>query len=277
MITVLIIIAHAVRLIVARVWPRAREEHESLDSTDSELSGYSCDGEQSSQSHHVSEEFKLYEGDKPSENMESFVVSKPVSQGGFSGGYCTYLETSASLKQEQTDGWLSDNATADANSVTEIEEGSYRKLTLAAMTSADDGDLYDDFKSMWLKSSKQLNPTLRSTLYSIFRQRPDVYAFLLHCARKSSARQSITKLVLSEFVQYKKSSKEKDSIPEPQVEHQLEALQICTRSHPIIFHDMCSIFNLDTAPLDNKIQLIQTLHQTSGKHKEVRKYYTFNF
>ena len=269
MITVLIIIAHAVRLIVAQVWPRAREEHESPDSTHRELSGY----EQSSQSHHVSEEFKLYEGDKPSEDMESFVVSKPVSQGGFSAGYSTYLEASASLKQEQTDGWLSDDATADTNSVTEIEEGSYRKLTLAAMTSADDGDLYDDFKSMWLKSSKQLTPTLRSTLYSIFRQRPDVYAFLLHCARKSSARQSITKLVLSEFVQYKKSSKEKDAIPEPQVEHQLEALQICTRSHPIIFHDMYYIFNLDTAPLDNKIQLIQTLQQTSGKHKEVRKNY----
>ena len=277
MITVLLIVAHAVRLIVAQVWPRARQDHEAPNSTDRELSGYNCNAEQPSQSHHVSEKFGLYEGEKPSEDTESFVVSKPVSQGGFSGGYCTYLEASANLKQEQTDGWLSDDATADGDSVTEIEEGSYRKLTLAAMTCADDGDLYDDFKSMWLKNSKQLSPTLRSTLYSIFRQRPDMYAFLLHCARKSSARQSITKLVLSEFVQYKKRSKEKDSIPEPQVEHQLEALQICTRSHPIIFHDMCYIFNLDTAPLDNKLQLIQTLQQTSGKHKEVRKYVAFNF
>ena len=204
-------------------------------------------------------------------DMKSFVVSKRVSQGGFSGGYFAYLEASATLKQEQTDGWLSDDATADANSVTEIEEGSYRKLTLAAMTGADDDDLYDDFKSMWLKNSKQLNPTLRSTLYSIFRKRPDVYTFLLHCACRSNECQSITKLVLLEFLQYKEKFIEKNSVPEPWIEHQLEALQVCTRSHPTIFHDMCNIFNLDTAPLDNKIQLIQTLLQTPDKHKEVRK------
>ena len=203
--------------------------------------------------------------------MESLVVTKPVSRGAFSGGYLAYLEASASLKQEQADGWLSDDATTDGNSVTEVEEGSCKKLTRAAMTCADDGELYDDFKSMWLKNSKQLSPTLRSTLYSIFRQRPDVYAFLLHCARKSNERQSITKLVLSEFVQYKKTPKEKGSIPEPQVKHQLEVLHICTGSHPTIFHDVCYIFDLDTAPLDNKIQLIQTLLQTPSKHNEVRK------
>ena len=259
MITVLLIIAHTVRLIVAHVWPRARLEYRSRDPVDRELSGYSCDDEQSSQS----------QDDKPLENAESFVMSKPASQGSFTSGYCTYLEASAASKHEQADGWLSDDTTTNAISTAEIEEGSCKKLTLAAMTSADDGDLYEDFKSMWLKNSKQLNPKLRSTLHNIFRQRPDVYAFLLHCARKSSARQSITKLVLSEFVQYKKLSKENDPIPEIQLEHQLEALQICTRSHPIIFPDMHSIFDLDSAPLDNKIQLIQTLLQTSGKHKEV--------
>ena len=267
MITVLLIIARTVRLIVAHVWPRARLEYGSRDSVDRDLSGYNSDDEQSSQSHYVSEDFKMYEGDKPSGNAEPFVFAKPVSQRGVIGGYCTYLE--ASSKQEQADGWLSDDATTNVE--VEIEEGSCRKLTLAAMTSADDGDLYEDFRSMWSKNSKQLNPKLRSTLYSIFRQRPDVYAFLLHCAHKSAARQSVTKVVLSEFVQYKKSSKENDSIPEIQLEHQLEALQICTRSHPIIFHDMYYIFDLDSAPLDNKIQLIQTLLQTSGKHKEVRK------
>lgn len=269
MIVVLIIIAHAVRLIAAQIWPRARQGYGSRDHTNSELSGYDCDDEQSSQSHAVLEEFKVCEGDKPS-GTEPFVISKPVSQGSFSGGFCTYLEASATYKQEQADGWLSDDATTNAISTTEIEEGSCKKLTLAAMTSADDSDLYEDFKSLWLKNSKQLNPKLRSTLHNIFRQRPDVYAFLLHCARKSSARQPITKVVLPEFVQYMKSSKEKDSIPEPQLEHQLEALQICTRAQPIIFHDMCYIFDLDSAPLDNKIQLIQTLLQTSGKHKEVR-------
>ena len=269
MITVLLIIAHTVRLIVAHVWPRARLEYRSRDPVDKELSGYSCDDEQSSQSHYETENFKLHEDDKPLENAESFVMSKPASQGSFTSGYCTYLEASAASKHEQADGWLSDDTTTNAISTAEIEEGSCKKLTLAAMTSADDGDLYEDFKSMWLKNSKQLNPKLRSTLHNIFRQRPDVYAFLLHCARKSSARQSITKLVLSEFVQYKKLSKENDPIPEIQLEHQLEALQICTRSHPIIFPDMYSIFDLDSAPLDNKIQLIQTLLQTSGKHKEV--------
>ena len=271
MITVLLIIAHTVRLIVAHIWPRARLEYVSRDSVDRELSGYSSDDEQSSQSHYVTEDFKMYDGGTPSKNAEPFVTSKPVSQGGFIGGYCSYLEASATSKQEQADGWLSDDATTNTISTAEIEEGSCRKLTLVAMTSADDGDLYEDFKSMWLKNSKQLNPKLRSTLHNIFRQRPDVYAFLLHCAHKSSARQSITKLVLSEFVQYKKSSKESDPIPEIQLEHQLEALQICTRSQPIIFPDMYYIFDLDSAPLDNKIQLIQTLLQTSGKHKEVGK------
>lgn len=261
MITVLIIIAYTMRLIVAHVWPRGRQEHGSCDSTDKEP-------EQPSHSHHASEDFKTY---KPSENAEPFVTSKPVSQGGFSRGYCAYLEASSSSKQEQADGWLSDDATTSTVSTTEIEEGSCRKLTFAAITSADDSDLYEDFKAMWLKNTKQLNPKLRSTLYSIFRQRPDVYAFLLHCARKSLARQSITKLALSEFVQYKKSSKEKGSVPEPQLDHQLEALQICTRCHPIIFQDMYYIFDLDSAPLDNKIQLIQTLLHTSGKHKEVSK------
>ena len=272
MITILIIVARTIRLIAARIWPRARLEYASRDHTvDMELSGYSSGDEQSSQSHHISEDFKVHEGDKPSEDAEPFVISKPISQGGFNGGYCSYLEASTA-KQEQADGWLSDDATTGAMSTAEIEEGSCRKLTLATMTSADDGDLYEDFKSMWLKNSKQLNPTLRSTLYNIFRQRPDVYAFLLHCARRSSTRQSITKLVLSEFVQYKKSSQEEYVVPEPLLEHhQLEALQICTRSHPIIFHDMCSIFDLDAAPLDNKIQLIHTLLKTTGKHKEVRK------
>ena len=203
--------------------------------------------------------------------MKPSVVSKGGSRGGFSGGYFAYREASASLKQKQTDGWLSDDATADGNSVTEIEEGSYRKLTIAAMTSADDSDLYDDFKSVWLKNSKQLSPTLRSTLYSIFRKRPDVYTFLLHCVRRSNERQSITKQVLPEFMQYKEKFTEKNAVPVPQMGHQLEALQACTRSHPTIFGDVCSIFNLDTAPLDSKIQLIRTLLQTPDKHKEVRK------
>lgn len=267
MITVLIILAYTVRLIAARIWPLGQQDYGSRDSVDRELSGYTSDDEQSSQSHYVSE----VNDNKPSGDVEQFVISKSASQGGFTGRY--HLEASASLKLEQEDGWLSDDdATTTGVSATEIEEGSYRKLTLAAMTSADDAELYEDFKSIWMKNSKQLNPKLRSMLCNIFRQRPDVYAFLLHCARRSSTRQSITKLVLSEFVQYKKTSKEKDSIPEPQLEHQLEALQICTRSHPIIFHDMCHIFDLDSAPLDNKIQLIQALLQTSGKHKEVRKF-----
>ena len=274
MIFVLIIIAHTMRLIAARIWPRERQNDVSRDSTDMELSGYSSDDEQSSQSHHASEDFKMCEDNKLLEETKPTMISKPASQVRLSGGYTTYLETSAPSKVEQADGWLSDDATTSTVSTTEIDEGSCRKLTLAAMTIADDSDLYEDFKSMWMKNSKQLNPKLRSTLYGIFRQRPDVHAFLLHCARKSSARQSITKLVLSEFVQYKKTSKEKDSIPQPQLEHQLVALQICTRSHPIIFHDMCYIFDLDSAPVNNKIQLIQTLLQTAGKHKEVRMHIT---
>ena len=278
MITILIIIANVLRLIAGRIWPREPQDYGSRDSVDRELSGYSSDDEQSSQSHHISDDFKMYDDAKPSGDVKHLVISKPVSQGGFTGGYCTYLEASASSKLEQEDGWLSDDATTNSVSANdEIEEGSYRKLTLAAMTSADDGELYEDFKSMWMKNSKQLNPKLCSMLCNIFQQRPDVYTFLLHCAHKSSTRQSITKLVLSEFVQYKKTSKEKDLIPEPQLEHQLEALQICTRSHPIIFHDMCYIFDLDSAPIDNKIQLIQALLQTSGKHKEVRKSLNYVF
>ena len=266
MIILLLIIAHTLRVIAVRVWPRAPRHFESRDSK-TDLSG------QPSQLHHVSEDFVMCE-DKLSKNAEPYVSIQPVSPESCTGGFQLYLEASAASKQEQADGWLSDDATTDTISTTDIEEGSCRKLTLAAMTSADDSDLYEDFKSLWLKNSKQLNPKLRSTLYNIFRQRPDVYAFLLHCARRSAGRQSITKLVLSEFTQYKKS-KENDLIPEIQVEHQLEALQICTRSLPIIFPDMCYIFQLESAPLDNRIQLIQTLLKTSGKHKEVRVYKSY--
>ena len=265
MITLLLIIAHTLRVIAARVWPRAYRHFRSRD-FERDLTS---NDEESSQLHQASEDFVMCE-DRQSKNAESFVSANPVSPRSCTDGFQLYLEASTASKQEQADGWLSDDATTDAILTTDLEEGSCRKLTLAAMTCADDSDLYEDFKSLWLKNSKQLNPKLRSTLYNIFRQRPDVYAFLLHCARRSAGRQSITKLVLSEFVQYKKSSKENDLIPEVHVEHQLEALQICTRSLPVIFPDMCYIFQLESAPLENRIQLIQTLLKTSGKHKEVK-------
>jgi len=260
MISVILAIAYFLRLISGR----ARQEFgEGPRDNDQDLSGYSSDDEESNQSQ---ERFDLQQ---PSTSYHQSPITKPVSQGGYSRGYQTYLETSSTTKLEQADGWLSDDGTTTSTSTAEIEQGAYRRLTLAAVTAADDSDLYEDFKSLWAKNKKQLNPKLRATLYSIFRQRPDIYAFLLHSARKSSTRQSITKLVLSEFLQYKKTTHEKDLIPQPQLEHQLEALQICTRSHPIIFHDICSIFDLDSSPHSNKMQLIKTLLRTNGKHKEV--------
>jgi len=254
MIGIILAIAYLLRLISGR----ARQER-PLD--DQDLSGYSSDDERSQEKSDLEDNEQQFTSHQP--------VTNPVSQGGYSRGYQTYLETSAKSKLEQADGWLSDDGATTSTSTAEIEQGAYRRLTLAAVTTADDADLYEDFKALWAKNQKQLDPKLRTTLYSIFRQRPDIYAFLLHCARKSSTRQSITKLVLSEFLQYKKTTPEKESIPQPQLEHQLEALQICTRSHPIIFHDMCSIFDLDSAPHSNKMQLIKTLLRTSGKHKEV--------
>jgi len=270
MISVILAIAYLLRLIS----DRARQGlGEGPRENDRDLSGYSSDDEESNQSQ---ERFDLKDNERPAASYHRSPITKPVSQGGYSRGYQTYLETSATSKLEQADGWLSDDGTTTSTSTAEIEQGAYRRLTLAAVTAADDSDLYEDFKSLWAKNQKQLTPKLRTTLYSIFRQRPDVYAFLLHCARKSSTRQSITKLVLSEFLQYKKTTHEKDSIPQPQLEHQLEALQICTRSHPIIFHDMCSIFDLNSAPHSNKMQLIKTLLRTNGKHKEVSCKYAFN-
>ncbi|XP_065916559.1 exonuclease mut-7 homolog isoform X2 [Dysidea avara] len=263
MIGLVLVIAYLLRLISGRARQGLGERPQD---NDQDLSGYSSDDEESNQFP------DLEDNEQQSTLYHQTPITKPVSQGGYSRGYHTYLETSAASKLEQTDGWLSDDETTTSISTAEIEQGTYRRLTLAAVTSADDSDLYEDFKALWAKNQKQLNPKLRTTLYSIFRQRPDVYAFLLHCARKSSTRQSITKLVLSEFLQYKKTVREKESIPQPQLEHQLEALQICTRSHPIIFHDMCSIFDLDSAPHSNKMQLIKTLLRTNGKHKEAVTY-----